>query len=139
MSFISILLLIFLIVSAVLLILAVLIQDEQGEGVGGLFSGGSSTPFGSRSGNILTKFTTVIAVIFLVSTFGLAWVNRNPEVGNVIGKARAETLQTSQNTDWWVPSGEKKEATSAPAPSSSPDAQTAPQPVTQPAAEPEKK
>jgi len=129
MGFMGILLLVFLIVSAVLLILVVMIQDEQGEGIGGLFTGGSSTPFGSRSGNILTKFTTTLAVIFLVCTFGLAWVSRNPEIGNVVGKARAETLQTSQKTDWWVPSAENAGAST----------ESATQSVTPPAAAPETK
>lgn len=131
MSFISILLLIFLIISALLLVLAVLLQDEQGEGIGGLFSGGSSTPFGSRSGNILTKFTSVVAVVFLVCTFAMAWVNRNPEVGNVVGKARAETLQSAEKTDWWISTEAPKDAGAA--------AQPAAQPSTQPATQPENK
>ncbi|MBE3065441.1 MAG: preprotein translocase subunit SecG [Spirochaetes bacterium] len=102
MGLIGIVLLVVVVLSAALLVLLVLIQDEHGEGIGGIFGGGSSTPFGSRSGNILTRFTAVLATIFLVCTFALAWLNRSPETGNVIGKARQQQLQTTTSQDWWV-------------------------------------
>ena len=56
MGLIGIVLLVILVISAVLLVLVVLVQDEQGEGIGGIFGGGSNTAFGSRSGNVLTRF-----------------------------------------------------------------------------------
>lgn len=102
MGLIGIVLLVVVVLSAVLLVLLVLIQDEHGEGIGGIFGGGSSTPFGSRAGNILTRFTAVLATIFMVCTFALAWLNRSPESGNVIGKARQQQLQTTTSQDWWV-------------------------------------
>ncbi|MGA2764122.1 MAG: hypothetical protein ABSG17_12215, partial [Spirochaetia bacterium] len=30
------------------------------------------------------------------------WVNKTPEAGNVIGRARAESLQGGQQQSWWV-------------------------------------
>ncbi len=103
MGLISVVLLVILIISAVLLVLVVLVQDEQGEGLGGIFGGGSTTPFGSRSGNVLTRFTAILAAVFLFCIFGLAWVNKSPEAGNVIGRARAESLQGGQQQQsWWV-------------------------------------
>lgn len=102
MGVISVTLLVILVVSAVLLVLVVLVQDDQGEGLGGIFGGGSTTPFGSRSGNVLTRFTGILAAVFLVCIFGLAWVNKNPEAGNVIGKARAESLSGGTQQAWWV-------------------------------------
>ena len=103
MGLISVVLLVILIVSAVLLVLVVLVQDDQGEGLGGIFGGGSTTPFGSRSGNVLTRFTAILAAVFLFCIFGIAWINKTPEAGNVIGRARAESLQgTSQQQSWWV-------------------------------------
>jgi len=101
MGAIGIALIVILIVSAVLLVLVVLVQDDQGEGLGGIFGGGSTTPFGSRSGNVLTRFTAILAAVFLVCIFGLAWVNKNPEAGNVISKARQESLAGKQQS-WWV-------------------------------------
>jgi preprotein translocase subunit SecG len=89
---IGIVLLVLLVISALLLILLVLVQDDQGEGIGGFFSGASTTAFGSRTGNVLTRFTTVIAAVFLFCCLGLAWVNRSGDVGNVVGKAREQAL-----------------------------------------------
>lgn len=100
MVVVGIVLLVFFIISAILLVVLVLVQDEQGEGLGGLFGGGSSTPFGSRSGNILTKFTSIIAAVFFVCSFGMAWINRSPEKGDVVGAARRNQPQT-EATEWW--------------------------------------
>lgn len=101
MGVIGVLLLVVSVLSAVILVIVVLLQDEEGEGMGGLFSGASSTPFGSRSGNVLTRFTTVVAAVFLIGTFSLAWINRTPESGNIVGKARMESLKDTQE-DWWI-------------------------------------
>jgi len=102
MGLVSIIILIIFILSALILILVVLIQDDQGEGLGGLFGGGSSSAFGPRTGNVLTKFTSVVAAIFLVTAFGIAWLNRTPETGNILQKARVEKLKEADENDWWV-------------------------------------
>jgi len=124
MGLIAIVLLVILVISAVLLVLVVLVQDEQGEGLGGIFGGGSTTPFGSRSGNVLTRFTAILAAVFLVCTLGLAWVNRTPEAGNVIGRARQESLKSAETQTWWVQTPAASGATTAP--STSPQTQQAP-------------
>ena len=102
MGLIGVLLLVVFSISSLLLIVIVLIQDEQGEGIGGLFGGGSSTAFGSRSGNILTKFTSILAAIFLVCSFALAWINRTPETGDLLGAARRGAGQEQSIDEWWV-------------------------------------
>jgi preprotein translocase subunit SecG len=101
MGIIEIVLLILFVLSAIVLIVLVLMQDEQGEGLGGIFGGGSSTAFGSRSGNVLTKFTAIIGGIFLFCSFGLAWVNKTPEAGDVIGAARRQSSEQSSVEEWW--------------------------------------
>ena len=110
MGIIGILLLILFVISAVLLIVLVLIQDEQGEGIGGLFGGGGASTFGSRSGNVLTRFTTILATIFLVCSFGLAWINRTPEGGDVLGAARRSAVQ-GEVREWWNDPAPEQEAT----------------------------
>ncbi len=102
MGLVSILILIIFVLSALILILVVLIQDDQGEGLGGLFGGGSSSAFGPRTGNVLTRFTSVVAAIFLVTAFGIAWLNRTPEAGDILQKARVEKLKETEENDWWV-------------------------------------
>jgi preprotein translocase subunit SecG len=127
MGIIGIVLLVIMVISSVLLVLVVLVQDDQGEGIGGIFGGGSNTAFGSRSGNVLTRFTAALAAVFLVCIFGLAWINRTPTAGNVVSKARQEALSGTNQQSWWVQA--PAPVTPAPAPNgtSSPFSSTTPQ------------
>jgi preprotein translocase subunit SecG len=102
MGVIGIVLIVILIISAILLVLVVLVQDDQGEGIGGIFGGGSSSAFGSRSGNVLTRFTAVLAGVFLMTCFALALMNRTPSEGNLVNKARQQALNGSGQQSWWV-------------------------------------
>ena len=89
MALAGIIILVVFIITAVLLVLVVLIQDDQGGGIGGMFGGGeSSSPFGSRTGNVLTKFTSVLGAVFLVAAFALAWLNRTPDQGAFLERVR---------------------------------------------------
>jgi len=78
MGVINTVLLVFFIIVAVLLVLLVLVQTEEGEGLGGIFAGGSNSAFGSRSGNVLTKTTTVLGASFMIISLGLALLSRGP-------------------------------------------------------------
>jgi len=59
---------------AILLIGIILIQKTKGGGgLGVAFGGGGNDSlFGSRAGNVLTKGTVILAVIFMLNTVGLA-------------------------------------------------------------------
>jgi preprotein translocase subunit SecG len=61
----------------VLLILIVLLQTGKGSDIGAAFGGGSSqTLFGSAGpGGFLTKITTVVAIVFMATSIGLAYVS----------------------------------------------------------------
>ncbi|MCL2295038.1 MAG: preprotein translocase subunit SecG [Spirochaetes bacterium] len=101
MAILSILLLVIFIVGCFLLVLMVLVQDDQGEGLGGIFGGGSSTPFGSRSGNVLTKFTTILAATFFICALGLTWVNRATDGGDILGTLHRQTSERAEIIEWW--------------------------------------
>ena len=62
------------IVAALSLILTVLLQAGKGAAMGsGLGAGSSQTMFGSSgAGNFLTKLTTVIAILFMITSLTLA-------------------------------------------------------------------
>jgi preprotein translocase subunit SecG len=102
MGLISIILLVLFVIVSLLLMLVVLIQDDQGEGIAGMFGGASTTPLGSRSGNILTRFTSILGALFLFGAFALAWINRTPESANLEAKARIERLRQAEDSTWWV-------------------------------------
>lgn len=70
------------VVIAVALVGLVLIQQGKGADAGAAFGGGASqTVFGSQgSGNFLTRATTLLAIVFFVTSFSLA----------VFAKQRAE-------------------------------------------------
>ena len=94
-------------ISAVLLIIIVMLQDEQGEGLGGIFGGGSSSAFGSRSGNVLTRFTSVLGAIFIITAFSLAWYNRSVDNSDLL-KAAKENVSSQEDGEWWdVPETEE--------------------------------
>lgn len=99
MGILSGVLLVVFIIVAVLLILLVLVQDEEGDTLGGVFASGSSSAFGSRSGNVLTRATSILGGLFLVLSFGLALMNRTPGTSGVESAARE--LSTDVNRDWW--------------------------------------
>lgn len=111
MGIIETLLLVLFAISALLLIIVVLMQDDQGEGLGGIFGGGSTTPFGSSSGNVLTKITGILGVIFIVSSLGMAYMHRTIEEDDVLGEARRGNA-TEQSESWFEKSDSEDNASS---------------------------
>lgn len=100
MGIIGTLFLVIFAITAVLIIILVLLQDEQGEGFGGLFGGGgSSTPFGATGGNVLTKATSVLGVLFMVSCLALAMTYKSGVNDNVIGESRQAA---GSGQDWFM-------------------------------------
>jgi len=78
MGILTVVLLVFFVIIAILLISLVLMQNEEGDSLGGIFAGGSGSAFGSRSGNFLTRSTTVLGSLFLIISLGLALLSRTP-------------------------------------------------------------
>jgi preprotein translocase subunit SecG len=115
MGILGIVLLVFFVVIAILLVLLVLVQNEEGDNLGGIFAGGSGSAFGSRSGNVLTRATTVLGALFLIISLGLALLNRTPGGGGVEAEGRRlineatgsswldEELNPARDSDLWEP------------------------------------
>jgi preprotein translocase subunit SecG len=95
----EIVLLVVFVLIAILLILLVLIQNEEGDSLGGIFAGGSASAFGSRSGNVLTRATSVLGAIFLILCLGLALLNRAPRAAGVEDEARRQAA--GQEDESW--------------------------------------
>ena len=100
MDILGIVLLVFFVMVAILLVLLVLAQNEEGDSLGGIFAGGSGSAFGSRSGNVLTRATTVLGALFLIISLGLALLNRSPAGSGVEAAGRA--LTTESGADWFM-------------------------------------
>jgi preprotein translocase subunit SecG len=98
MGIIGIILLVVFVIICVLLVGIVLIQSEEGGGMGGLFGGAGSQAFGSRSGNVITRTTYILVLLFFVTTFGLAFVNKAPTVRPLNPETAAE--QPAGQGDW---------------------------------------
>jgi len=99
MGILSIVLLVFFVIIAVLLILLVLIQTEDGNHLGGLFAGGSDSAFGSRSGNVLTRATTILGALFLIVSLSLALLSRTSSGSGIMDAVREQISQEEQ-TNW---------------------------------------
>jgi preprotein translocase subunit SecG len=120
MAILGIVLLVLFIVVSVLLVFMVLVQDESGEGMGGIFAGSSNSTFGSRTGNVITRFTTVLGGLFLVLALGLAFVHRSGGGSSV----EAEAMKSpAAQTEWW--------ASPSPSPEASPAATLSPSPASE--------
>jgi preprotein translocase subunit SecG len=100
MNFLSTLLLVLQIVSAVAMIGLILLQHGKGADAGAAFgSGGSGSAslFGaSGSANFLSRSTAILATIFLVSTLLMTAVGgtRKPSSGSVLEGVTAPAQQT---------------------------------------------
>ncbi|MDR0494138.1 MAG: preprotein translocase subunit SecG [Treponema sp.] len=99
MEILSTVLLVFFVIVAILLVLLVLVQSEEGDSLGGIFAGGSGSAFGSRSGNVLTRSTTVLGSLFLIISLGLALLNRTPG-GTGVEAAGRELSSEAAASNW---------------------------------------
>lgn len=114
MAIIGVVLLVVFVIVCVLIIGLVLLQKEDGEGLGGIFSGGSNSAFGSRSASVLTKATYVVVTLFFITAFLLAFINRSPGDKGIEEAARLEQGETA--TEWWSETAPAPEAPAAEAP-----------------------
>ncbi|MGI6395309.1 MAG: preprotein translocase subunit SecG [bacterium] len=63
------------IIICLLLIVVILLQEGK-KGMGAIFGGSSSSIFGARgAGNILTKITTVLAILFMVNSVWMSYIS----------------------------------------------------------------
>ena len=98
MSVLGIVLLVFFVIVSLLLIFMVVIQDSDSDSLGGIFAGGSGSAFGSRSSNVVVRFTYVLGALFFVTAFSLALVNKS-SVGNV--ESAAKKKGEAAASEWW--------------------------------------
>ena len=84
----SIAVLIIHILACVALILVVLLQAGKGASMGAAFGGASQTVFGSAGATtFLAKMTTVVAILFMLTSLGLAYLSAGTGPSSVMDQA----------------------------------------------------
>ncbi len=104
-----------------LMIAAILLQAGKGAEIGAAFGGSSQTVFGSRGpGTFLSKVTVAAAVIFMMTSLGLALLSKQEHVASVIDVPATSGESTSSTPDSTeaVPETEAPDASGAPTESS---------------------
>ena len=76
------------------LIVVILLQAGKGADIGAVFGGGSSTVFGSRgAATFLSKITTVMAVVFLLTSISLASISRSKSESSILKEVPGGELE----------------------------------------------
>lgn len=96
----TILILIHVIVS-IALIMIVLLQTGKGADMGAVFGGGASqTLFGAAGAStFLSKATTVAAIIFMVTSLGLAYVSSHRTSQSIMHDVKSDTSDESKKKE----------------------------------------
>jgi preprotein translocase subunit SecG len=83
------------------LIMIVLLQRGKGADLGAAFGGSSQTVFGSQgAGGFLTKMTTAVAVLFMLTSLGLAYLSSTRVQATVMGGSeQAEEVEAPAPVD----------------------------------------
>ena len=78
------------------LILIVLLHTGKGASMGAAFGGSSQTVFGSGgAATFLTKMTTIVAVVFMLTSLLLAFLHGPRSTSSAVGTPTAATPQQS--------------------------------------------
>lgn len=76
MSVLTVLLQVLLVIVSVLLVGVILLQRNKGQGAGLAFGGMGEAVFGSEMGNVLTRATIVLGIVFLAIVLGLSLITK---------------------------------------------------------------
>lgn len=99
------------------LILVVLLQTGKGADMGAVFGGSSSTVFGSSgAGNFLTRLTTGMAIVFMITSITLGYFSGKKPSGSVFD------TRTTQPKPPATASPQTGQQQKAPSPNPSPEA-----------------
>jgi preprotein translocase subunit SecG len=84
------------IIICIVLILVVLLQTGKGASMGAVFGGSSQTVFGSSGpGSFLSRMTTVIAIVFMLTSFGLTYMVSQKSPSLMEGSVKKAAQQTA--------------------------------------------
>ncbi len=94
MTFIKVLLYAVEFLTALLLIAVILVQKSRDEGLGLAFGAGvGESLFGSRAGNVLTRITIILAMVFLVTTLLIGMLSSRQQERSVVDNLPNQPMQ----------------------------------------------
>lgn len=97
------------VVVSLLLIGLVLLQKSRSEGLGLAFGANiGESFFGSRAGNVLTRGTLILTIVFVLNTIALGWLySGNHARHGLIERSSVPMQQQSAPTMPMAPTGQK--------------------------------
>ncbi|MDD7201291.1 MAG: preprotein translocase subunit SecG [Sphaerochaetaceae bacterium] len=119
MAVLNVFLLVLFVLVCLLLIFIVAIQDENSEGLGGIFSDASNAAFGSRIGSVVNRTTAILGAAFIVLALVVAMLNKSSSGDKLLDQV--DTNQVQQTTEWWNGTASNADA-AAPAETAAPQA-----------------
>ena len=103
-----------------LMIAAILLQAGKGAEIGAAFGGSSQTVFGSRGpGTFLSKVTVAAAIIFMLTSLGLALLSKKENTGSAVIDLHSPAHQESPTAES-APAPASESATTQPAETTKP-------------------
>lgn len=105
MGIVKTILLVAFVIVCLFLILFVLIQPEDNNGMGSSFGGGNSAAFGARTQTVLSKTTGFFVFLFFVLTFSIAFLNRpekKRDVSAAVKEMNAESNAAESSSGSWM-------------------------------------
>ncbi len=108
------------------LIIVILLQQGKGAEIGAVFGGSSQTVFGaSGAGNVMTKATWAMAVMFFATSIFLAYASTRRFTGSIFGSGGGIGHKVVYPAKPVMPSGPAGSAPGASAPMTAPAAPAA--------------
>ncbi len=105
------------VIASIGLILVVLLQQGKGAEMGAVFGGSSSTIFGSSgAGNFLTRLTTGMAIVFMITSLTLGYfAGRRPSATIFDNRTPTAAPRATPQSSLPTPQSSAPATTSAPA------------------------
>ncbi len=107
MAFLNGFLFVFFVLVCLLLIFIIAIQDQNSQGLGGVFSDASNAAFGSHVGSVVNRATAVLSIAFILLALIVAMVNKSGSSDKLLEQVDANQVQ--QTTEWWNASASNAE------------------------------
>lgn len=102
MGVLSVILTVLFVIVSILLVFIVAIQDEQSDGLGGVFGSAAQSSFGSYTSSVVTKASAILGAAFMILALCVALVNRAPSSDKLLNSVGTD--QVKQGQTWWADS-----------------------------------